>query len=157
MVLEWTTVYSWCATPLSLGDSPASLRASRSGVDDGVRRTWRPPFFVEKLLSEMPYQGDRGTWCDPWRHSFYDKSRGPWKRLGGEEAILLLSASITWTRGGLVPTDTIWWILVSGVCFPLHPFLDVFAFYSCNLYDFIFLEEHQVRLAIYMLQKVFWD
>jgi hypothetical protein len=28
------------------------------------------------------------------------------KRLGDWEAILLVTASTTWTRGGLVPTDT---------------------------------------------------
>jgi hypothetical protein len=28
------------------------------------------------------------------------------KRLGDREAIFFVSTSITWTRGGLVPTDT---------------------------------------------------
>jgi len=31
-----------------------------SGVDDLVRGTWRPPFFVEKLLSGNRDQSDRG-------------------------------------------------------------------------------------------------
>ena len=31
-----------------------------SGVDDLVRGTWRPPSFVEKLLSGNRDQGDRG-------------------------------------------------------------------------------------------------
>ena len=32
-----------------------------SGVDDFVRGTWRPPSFVEKLLSGTRDQGDRGV------------------------------------------------------------------------------------------------
>ena len=48
--------------PWSLGGSPARLRPSGlvwSGVDDIVRGMWRPPPFVEKLLSGKWDQGDR--------------------------------------------------------------------------------------------------
>ena len=43
-------------------DSPARLRPSSlvwSDVDNLVRGTWIPPYFVEKLLSGKQDQGDR--------------------------------------------------------------------------------------------------
>ena len=38
-----------------------------SGVDGFVRGTWRPPSFVEKLLSEKRDQGNCGDLAQPWR------------------------------------------------------------------------------------------
>ena len=49
--------------PWSIGGSPARHRPSDlvwSGDDNLVRGTWRPPSFVEKLLSGNQDQGDRG-------------------------------------------------------------------------------------------------
>ena len=48
--------------PWSFEDSPARHRPSGlvwNGDDNIVRETWRPPSFVEKLLSGTWGQGDR--------------------------------------------------------------------------------------------------
>ena len=49
--------------PRSIGGSLTTSTTLRLGVkrlDNLVRGTWRPPFFVEKLLSGNRDQGDRG-------------------------------------------------------------------------------------------------
>ena len=66
VVLCWIKKISWCAGPLELGGSPARHRPSDlvwSGDDILVRGTWRPPSFVEKLLSGTRDQGNRGWVC----------------------------------------------------------------------------------------------
>ena len=55
-------VYLDAPAPWSLGGSPARHRSSGlvwSGDDNLVRGTWRPPSFVDKLLSGKRDQGDR--------------------------------------------------------------------------------------------------
>jgi hypothetical protein len=54
----------------------------------------------------MRYQGDRGTWRELSGRAFVASQGESQKRLGDREAILFVSASITWIRDGLVPTDT---------------------------------------------------
>jgi hypothetical protein len=72
-----------------------------SGDEGFVRGSWTPPSFVEKFLSGdgIEVTGDLARALV----ASQEKSR---KRLGDREAILSVSASTTWTRGGLVPTDT---------------------------------------------------
>jgi hypothetical protein len=88
----------------SLGGSPANFRPSDLvwSSDDGfVRGTWRPPSFTEKLLSGVGIEVT-GNLARALVAS-QEESR---KRLGYWEAILLVSASTKWTRGGFVPIDT---------------------------------------------------
>jgi hypothetical protein len=54
-----------------------------SGVDNFVRGTWRPTFFVEKFLSGIGGQGDRGD-----LQALVVRVEESRKRLGGREAIL---------------------------------------------------------------------
>jgi hypothetical protein len=82
----------------SLSGSPASYRPSGlvwSGDDSFVRRMWRPPSFMEKLLSGdgIEVTGDLTRTLVASQERIL-------------EAILLVSAATTWTRGGLVPIDT---------------------------------------------------
>ena len=76
----------------SFGGLSASLRPSGlvwSGSDDRVWVTWRPPSFMEKLLSGKWDQGDWEFGVSLWP-SLCGKSRGPWKRVDGWEVILLI-------------------------------------------------------------------
>ena len=55
-------LYLGALTLWSIGGSPASQRPSGlvwSGIDNFVQGMWRPPSFVEKLLSGKRDQGDR--------------------------------------------------------------------------------------------------
>ncbi|RLM94223.1 hypothetical protein C2845_PM08G19200 [Panicum miliaceum] len=74
--------------PWSLGGSPASLRPSGlvwSGDDGFVRGTWRPPSFVEKLLS-----GDGIEVTGDLARALVASQEESRKRLGDRKAILLL-------------------------------------------------------------------
>jgi hypothetical protein len=54
-------LYLGVPAPSSLGGSPASQGPSGwSSNDSFVRGTWRPPSFMDKLLSGKRYQGDQG-------------------------------------------------------------------------------------------------
>jgi len=57
---------------------------------------------MEKLLSGKRDQGDRSNLMA----SLCGKSKCPRNRLDYREAILLVSASTTWSRSGLVPSRT---------------------------------------------------
>ena len=74
--------------PWSFEGSPARHRPSDlvwSGDDNFVRGTWRPPSFMEKLLSGTWGQGDRGD-----LQAFMATQEESGKRLGGRETILLI-------------------------------------------------------------------
>jgi hypothetical protein len=70
-----------------------------------VRGTWRPLSLVEKLLSGGGIKVTKRAWQVP-----------KWLAFVASQVVLLgrdlvtgkhcVSASTTWTRGGLVPTDT---------------------------------------------------
>jgi hypothetical protein len=90
--------------PWSICGSPASHRPSGlvwNGDDGFVRGTWRPPSFVEKL-----HIGDGIKVIGGLVRALVASQEEFRKRLGNREAVLLVSASTTWTRGGLVATDT---------------------------------------------------
>jgi len=104
-----------------------------SCVDDFVRRTWRPRSFVEKFLGGKRNQGDHGDLVA----SLCGKSKCPRKRLGYREAIVLGSASTTWSRSGFVPNRTTGQISHQEFAFS-HPYLSFHISY-CNLCAFTFL------------------
>ena len=57
-----------------------------SGDDIFVLGMWRPPSFIEKLLSRIWGQGDRGD-----LQALVATQEGTRERLGGREAILLIA------------------------------------------------------------------
>ena len=112
LVLEWTTLLSWCAGyPWSLRGSPALLRPSGlvwSGVDDCVRGTWRPI-----LHGEAPWWKIWPRWPETWVSfdgiAFVTSQDVPERDLVSKKQYSWLSASTTWTRGGIflpIPQDT---------------------------------------------------
>jgi hypothetical protein len=94
--------------PWSLHGSSASLRPSGlvwSGDDGFVRRT-RRPLLRGKLHSEGVIKVTGGLSMSLSSRAFVASQGKSWKRLGDQKIILFVSASTTWTRGGLVSTDT---------------------------------------------------
>jgi hypothetical protein len=87
------------------------------------------PSSVEKLLSGGDIKVTK--WCSLVEASLCGESSGvlgrylvTWKQYS------CVSATTTWTSGGLVPTDTMGWIMCKSLL-PLIP-LCVFALLSCN-------------------------
>jgi hypothetical protein len=54
-----------------------------------VRGTWRPPSFVEKLLSGGGMKVTKGAWQVPKWLAFVQVKWCSWERFGDREAILL--------------------------------------------------------------------
>ena len=76
------------SAPSSFEGSPKRHRPSAlvwSGDDNFVRGTWRPPSFVEKLLSGTRGQGDRGD-----LQVLVATQEETRERLGGREVILFV-------------------------------------------------------------------
>jgi hypothetical protein len=72
-----------------------------------VRGTWRRPSLVEKLLSGGGIKVTKGAWQVPKWLAFVACQVGALGRdLVTGKQYSCVSASTTWTRGGLVPTDT---------------------------------------------------
>jgi hypothetical protein len=70
-----------------------------------VRGTWRPPSLVEKLLSGGDIKVTKGAWRVPkWQAFVVSGALG--RDLVTRKQYSCVSVSTTWTRGGLVPTDT---------------------------------------------------
>ena len=91
-------------TPWSLGDSPVGLRPS--GLVYGAASTIMcggredPPSFMEKLLNGNRDKVTREFGVSLGGLAFVASQRSIQKRLGGWEAILLLSTLTTWIKGG---------------------------------------------------------
>jgi hypothetical protein len=72
-----------------------------------VQGTWRPPSLLEKLLSGGSIKVTKGVWQVPNWLVFCGNSSGALGRdLVTGKQYSCVSDSKTWTRGGLVPTDT---------------------------------------------------
>jgi hypothetical protein len=86
------------------------LRPIRLGVEwrwQFERGTWRPPSLLEKLLSGGGIKVIKRAWRVPLWRAFVASQvvlLGKTWWLGSNT--LVWSASTTWTRGGLVPSDT---------------------------------------------------
>jgi hypothetical protein len=69
-------------------------------------RGMRRPLLHGKLHSEGGVKMTGGLGMSLSGRVFVASQEESWKKLGDLEAILFVSASTTWTRGGLMPTDT---------------------------------------------------
>jgi hypothetical protein len=69
-----------------------------------VRGTWRPSSLVEKLLSGGGIKVTKGAWQVP-KWLAFESSSALGRDLVTGKQYTCVSAS-TWTRGGLVPTNT---------------------------------------------------
>ena len=111
MLESYSSLYLGAPAPWSFEGSSACRRSSGlvwSGVDSFVHGTWRPHPSWRSSLVENGIKLTRNLRV-PWWPSLRGKLRCPRKRLSGQEAILLLIASTTWTRSDIclpIPRDT---------------------------------------------------
>jgi len=130
MLESYSSLYLGAPAPWSFEGSSACRRSSGlvwSGVDSFVQGTWRPHPSWRSSLVENGIKLTRNLRV-PWWPSLRGKLRCPRKRLSGREAILLLSASTIWTRGGLgLPIS--WDKSLYKAFASLHLVLYVFTFF----------------------------